>query len=193
MVIEAAFLEKKYFLFVIYRKMPKVIQLDEQVFQEWLNAERRNGYVLLVIIDRLASCWVMLSLLLPPLALKSQNPINHKQPWKGTWANSRSLEGSEDLPDQAPLPSASLLKGFLPDKRGNSFAQWQPSNATTGSAVMTLFLILLAGRIIMNIKVIISLSLNKPAFPSLKQPDFSCTLHYLCVVFTNPCWPKTLQ
>lgn len=60
---------------------------------------------------------------------------------------------------------------------------------------MALFLILLAALIIMNIKVISSLSLNKP-LPFLPFPqisEFSCTLYYLCVVFTNPCWPKTLQ
>lgn len=108
---------------------------------------------------------------------KQQKPLNIREfPWPGLLAFSISAERNSYLTGEA------------------EFVFWvTTSNATTGTELMAPFLILLAGLIIMSIEVISSLSLNKTAFPALKQPDFSCTLYYLCVVFTNPCQPKTLQ
>lgn len=75
-------------------------------------------------------------------------------------------------------------------------------DVTTGSKLMTLFFILLAGRIIMNIKVISSLSLKILTcvavacyIPASFSPQIQllALLWHLCTVFTNPCWPETLQ
>lgn len=95
---------------------------------------------------------------------KQQKPLRIREsPWPGPFAFSISSERNSQLTGEAELVC------------------WMTtSNATTGTELMTPFLILLAGLIIMSIEVISSLSLNKPAFPALKEPDFSCTL---CLLF----------
>lgn len=132
---------------------------------------------------------------------EKQNPnsssgisINDKQTWKATLGNRRSLHESEYLPGLAPLPLPSPLRGIPTWQKRQLVCQMTRRNVTTGSKLMTLFLILLAGLIAMNIKLISSCHLNPHLpFPSLKSPDFGCRLYYLCTFSTNPCQSETLQ
>lgn len=120
----------------------------------------------------------MLSVFLLFRAWYRKNPIdisiNDKQIWKGTLIN-RSLYKSEYLLGQAPLSLTSLLKEIHTWQKRQLVCWMTIRNVTTGSKLMTLFFILLAGCIIMNIKVISSLSLKTRTCLSL--PKFSCWLY----------------